>query len=174
MDHFLTHAGRKTPEYQGGFLLDGGVHHIATLRLLLNAADDEVHSVIAQSSLLQEKLPPVDTVHAVLTTRKNVHGTASISFGTEFKSGFDAQVVTTNGSVTLTPTRVEWASRGQEKQVVEFPWNAGVQAEIEAFAKSLAGGGVDPGQSGQEALADLKVIEGILVSGEKGGERRVL
>ena len=150
------------------------MHHVATLRLLLNAAGDELHSLVAQSSLLQEKLFPVDTVHAVLTTRRNVHGTASLSFGTEFKSGFEAQVVTTEGSVTLSPTKVEWVSRGQEKQTVEYPWDAGVQAEIEAFAKSLAGGVVDQRQGGREALADLKVIEGFLVSGEKGGERLVL
>lgn len=172
---YYNTAWRKTPAYQGGFLLDGGVHHVAALRLLLGAAGgDDVASLVAQTALLQEKLAPVDTIHAVLTTRGGVHGTASISFGTEFKSGFEAQVVTTEGSITVSPTKMEWTSRGKEKQTQEFPWNAGVQAEIEAFVKSLPGGVADPRQTGQQALADLKVIEGILKSGEKGGERQVL
>ncbi|KAH6689875.1 hypothetical protein F5X68DRAFT_260444 [Plectosphaerella plurivora] len=165
---------RKTPEYQGGFLLDGGVHFVAALRLLLGAVGDDVHSLVARSSLLQKKLPPVDTLHAVLTTKGSVHGTASISFGTEWKSGFEAQLVTTEGAVTLEPKRVEWRGRGGERQVREFEWDAGVKAEVQSFVDSLEGGVVDERQSGQAALADLKIIEGMLQSGEKGGEARVL
>lgn len=165
---------RKVPEYQGGFLLDGGVHFVAALRLLLGAVGDDVHSLVARSALLQEKLPPVDTLHAVLTTRKSVHGTASISFGTEFKSGFEAQLVTTEGSVTLEPKRVEWVRRGGERETREFAWDAGVRAEIEGFVSSLAGGRVDERQSGAAALADLRVIEGMLLSGANGGEARVI
>ncbi|ROT42049.1 NAD(P)-binding protein [Sodiomyces alkalinus F11] len=173
---YYNTAWRKTPEYQGGFLLDGGVHFIAALRSMLAAAEgEEVTQLTARSALLQPRLPPVDTVYGVLTTRGGVSGTASISFGIEFKAGLQCQVVTTEGSVTMTSSEVTVVRRGggdggaQVVEKTQFGRDSGVKAETEAFAASIARGGVDARQTPLEALKDLQILEGLLESGAAGG-----
>ncbi|KAM0323340.1 hypothetical protein ACHAQA_008933 [Verticillium albo-atrum] len=170
---YFNTAWRKTPEYQGGFLLDGGVHFIAGLRVLLGAAGEDVATVSARTALLQAKLAPVDTVHAVATTDAGALGTMSISFGTEFKAGFEVQVVTTKGSVTMTPVDVKTVRKGEDGKKVEeqkdFARCSGVPAELEAFGASLASGQADGRQNTTQALKDLAILQGLLESGAAEG-----
>ena len=154
-----TFTGRKKPEYQGGFLLDGGVHFVAGLRLLLGAAGDEVKDVVCFADLLLERLGPVDTVHAVATTASGASGTIVMSFGTEHKSGLEIEVVTTNGTVTWNPREVVVAKSGKK-----FESDSGVKSEVAAFGKSLADEKPDPLQTPEEAFADLQMLEGLLES----------
>lgn len=152
--------------------MDGGVHFVAGLRLLLTAVGEEITQLSARTSLLQEKLAPVDTVHALLGTTSGAAGTFTVSFGTEFKAGFRIQVVTTKGSVTVTPTEVSVTMKDQSGNTLDekkdFGFSAGVKPEIEAFGQSLNAGRVDPRQSPMNALKDLEILEGMLKSGEKG------
>jgi predicted dehydrogenase len=50
---------RTIPDYQGGFVLDGGVHSAALLRVVLPAA---ITSLVGYASLNKEWLAPTDTV----------------------------------------------------------------------------------------------------------------
>lgn len=84
---YFETAWRKVPGYQGGFLLDGGVHFTAALRQLLPKHHEL--TVACFSQLLQEHLPPYDTLRAVFqsvpktVTKEDpvVTGTFNISFG---------------------------------------------------------------------------------------------
>lgn len=175
-DNFFNTEWRKVPEYQGGFLLDGGVHFIAGLRYLLGetARKHDISRVSAVTTLLQPKLAPVDTVQSILTTDKGAIGTFCVSFGTEFKSAFEIEVVTTKGNITLAPTAVtstwvEGDAKDKKEDKKEFSFSAGVKPEIVAFAASLGKGVVDPRQSPQQALKDLAILEALLASADKGG-----
>jgi predicted dehydrogenase len=68
-----------------GFLLDGGVHHAAGLRLLLGP-DNPLVFLSAFTVQLQEHLPPVDTISAIANAKDGAVGTISISFGTSYKT----------------------------------------------------------------------------------------
>ncbi|CAK7237607.1 hypothetical protein SBRCBS47491_010041 [Sporothrix bragantina] len=178
-DKFFNTEWRKVPEYQGGFLLDGGVHFVAGLRHMLAATEEkhEIQRVTAATTLLQEKLAPVDTVNAVFVTNHKAVGTFCVSFGMEHKGGFQIEVVTSNGSVTMTPTDVttKWVEGGEKKEDrKEFSFSAGVKPEVAAFAASLPSGQVDPRQKPEEALQDLAVLEAMLTSADKGGEPIIL
>jgi predicted dehydrogenase len=172
--------GRKTPLYQGGFLLDGGVHFVAGLRFLLAAAGQDVKQLACFSGLLDERLIPVDTVHAVALTQDGKSGTIAISFGTEFKSGLEVEIVTTNGAVVWTPTDVKSVakkgdgSEGKVEETKEFPYSSGVTAEVAAFAKAIDVGKVDVAQTPSEALKDLEVLQGLLESGEGGAALKTI
>ncbi len=165
--------GRKTPEYQGGFLLDGGVHSLAGLRLLLAAVSVSSGDlkVACFSALQQPRLLPVDTVRAVASTPSGASGLVSLSFGTEFKGGLEIEIVTTEGRVTWTPTQIRAVRRSR---LAEETWDIerdnGIPAEFEAFARDVEAGATAPNplQTPQEALADLRLLEALLRSGESG------
>lgn len=168
---------RKVPEYQGGFLLDGGVHQAAALRLLLSAAGVRVKGISAQTAQLQEHLPPVDTADAALRLDNGSTGVLSMSFGTTL-TGNELALACEGGTVSLSrdtvTVRAAAGADGKEPApvVVEKPteggWS-GVTVEVRVWAKGLVAGKPDPMQSPEEALADLEIIEAILKSGEQGG-----
>ncbi|KAL0469561.1 NAD-binding Rossmann fold oxidoreductase [Neurospora intermedia] len=159
---------RKVPSYQGGFLLDGGVHFIAGLRLLLSELNQEITHVAGFSALLEERLLPVDTVHAVALTNDGKSGTISISFGTQFKTGLEVEVVTTQGSVYWNPTQIKTKTKEGEK-TEEFEKSTGVKVEMAAFAKAIENGQLEKEQTPEEALKDLEVVQRLLESGEAKG-----
>ncbi|KAK4135119.1 NAD(P)-binding protein [Trichocladium antarcticum] len=163
---------RKNPQYQGGFLLDGGVHFIAGLRVLLAAAGQDIEQIAAFTGLLDARLIPVDTIHAVARTRDGKSGTIAISFGTEFKDDrLEVEVATTNGAVLWRPTDVTTVARsgdGKAETKREFAWDSGVKAEVAAFAHAIEAGEVDARQTPSEALKDLEILQLLLESGASG------
>lgn len=138
------------------------MHYIAGLRLLLGAAGEDVSQVSSLASLLVDRLGPVDTVHGVATTTSGASGTVTMTFGTQHRSGLEIEIVTTNGVVTWNPVHVTVS--GGLKSDADCKYDSGVKAEVAAFAKSLAAKTPDPLQTPEEAFADLKVLEGLLVS----------
>ncbi|KAB5513371.1 hypothetical protein GE09DRAFT_632842 [Coniochaeta sp. 2T2.1] len=158
-DKYFNTEWRKVPGYQGGFLLDGGVHFIAGLRLLLGAAGEEINQVVSFADLLVDRLGPHDTVHAVASTKSGAKGTITISFGTEHKKGLEVEIVTTNGTVNWTQEEVKVSDKSQK-----FEYSSGVKAEVAVFGKSLESKTPDPLQTPEEAFADLQFLEGLLES----------
>ncbi|KAJ4355536.1 uncharacterized protein N0V89_003553 [Didymosphaeria variabile] len=165
---YFETAWRKKPEYQGGFLLDGGVHFIAGTRVVLEGAGVKPVATSAFSTQLQEHLPPVDTVDATVKLSNGASGTMSMSFGTTF-SGSEYVFAAEKGTVTVSRGKVTVVRDGKEESK-EFPEEGnGVKQEIAAWGKALGEGKPDPRQSAEEALRDLQVLEALLQSGEKGG-----
>ncbi|RHZ44870.1 uncharacterized protein CDV56_100796 [Aspergillus thermomutatus] len=151
---------RQTPGYQGGFILDGGVHMVAALRLMLGSRDP-VATISAQSCLQQQHLAPLDTVDAVMKTRSGATGVLSLSYGSEFNDSifeFDCE----GGVVALNFDQL--TVKGES---TELPFDGrGVSREVAVFAATIASGGsVDKRQSPEEALADLEIMEKMLTSG---------
>ena len=153
---YFETAWRKTPSYQGGFLLDGGVHLVAGTRLLLPSANTPVR-LSAYSALLQEHLPPADTLEATWKTKSGVSGSFSVSFGTTF-TGLELAVACEQGTVSATMGKVTVTKDGKD-EVTEFKDDTiGVMPEVKAWAEGLAAGKPNPRQSPEEALADLEIV----------------
>ncbi len=158
---------RQTPEYQGGFLLDGGISFVAGLRSLLGAAGSDITYVAAFTALLKQHLAPVDTVHATVQITNGNNGTFSLSFGAEFGCAFEIQVVTEKGVVTVRPTAVVVTTRENKRgQAHSFESCKGIRQEVAAFAQSIRTGQLDKRGSPEQALKDLKVIQAMLDSSE--------
>ncbi|KAG0645041.1 NADPH-dependent C3-ketoreductase [Hyphodiscus hymeniophilus] len=180
-DKYLETSWRKKPDHQGGFLLDGGVHFIAAMRLMLGESAKPI-SLSAHTSLAQDYLPPVDTINSIWETKSGVSGTFLCSFGTTL-SGNEYTVACEKGSVTVAP-----AAPGVKKLIVregeqkhgkftekEFPDDGnGVKQEVKAWAESLKAGKANPAQSPEQALADLEILEKMLRSGEAHGQTQAL
>jgi predicted dehydrogenase len=155
-DLWIETPWRKTPEYQGGFLLDGGVHFIAGTRLLLGA-DNRPNRISAFSTQLQKHLPPVDTVDAIWRTESGISGTFSISFGTTFR-GSEYIVACEKGTVCVSRGVVVVTVDGKEEREEFADEGSGVKQEVAAWAAGLGKNQMDKEQSPQEALQDLRVV----------------
>lgn len=135
---------------------------------MLASLGQDISQVAGFSHLLEERLQPVDTVHAVALTNEGKSGTIAISFGTQFKSGLEVEVVTTNGSVYWNPTEVKVNTKDGEKTET-FERSSGVKEEMKAFAAAIERGNTEKNQTPEEALRDLEVIQRLLESGEAKG-----
>ncbi|MCJ1314331.1 hypothetical protein MMC25_008012 [Agyrium rufum] len=173
---------RKKPSHQGGFLLDGGVHFVAGLRLLLGS--DSIVRLAAFTNQLREYLPPVDTIDATLKIKSGATGALSVSFGTTM-TGSVWTVGCEGGSVSVSGTTVIGMAKGskvsvsgstitttidgkEEKKSVEDE-RSGVPPEVRKWGEALTAGKENPRQTPEEALADLEVVEKLLRSGEQNG-----
>lgn len=145
--------------------MDGGVHMTAALRLILGPAE-RLSILSAQSQLQQSFLPPVDTVDAVAKTESGVTGVISLSWGSSFNDQI-FEVACEKGVVTL---NFDDVTVNGEKHHVEFD-GKGVEPEVAEFANSILSGKPDSRQSPEQALADLEILEQMLRSGEKDGEK---
>lgn len=166
---------RTTPQYQGGFLLDAGVHFTAATRKLLGG-DNAVESLVAQTALVQEHLPPVDSINAVLKTKSGVVGSFITSVGTTL-GAFEYAVACEQGVVKVEPTKVTTV-RGYGKDAASeekaFEQTTGVSEEVQAWAESLLSGVPNPSQTPEQALGDLELLEKMLTSGDQDGARQKL
>lgn len=156
---------RKKPSYQGGFLLDGGVHFIAATRLLLSSAGSAT-AISAFTAQHQPHLPPVDTVDAVWKLSNGASGTFSNSFAmapavTEYRVVCEGGTVTAGfGTVPFSPAYVTVKRAGEDgEEKEEFPEvGFGVNTEVATWGEKLDKGGADERQSPLEALRDLEIV----------------
>jgi len=163
-------AWRAKPEFQGGFLLDGGVHFTAAIRKLLGD-DNAVQSLSAHTSQTREWLPPVDTVHAVLKTKSGAIGTYVQSTGSS-ASAFGFQLVFEDGSIEAEGRKcVVIRGHGSEakREDKAFEPSSGVMEEVHAWGEALQTGKPNLAQSPEQAIADLELLEQMLNSGEQNG-----
>jgi predicted dehydrogenase len=164
---------RKNPDYQGGFLLDGGVHFIAGLRKILPSP---IAIVSAFTRLNRDYLPPADTVHA---TFQLADGATGIYGNTSAASRFvyDVELMGQEGYILASvayfgESKVELVLKDGTKESQEFKdanKNA-IAEEFRVFAEAISHNREDPNGSPEEALADLAIVESMLTSGDKGGE----
>lgn len=151
------------------------MHFIAATRLLLGDASKPT-GVSAYTALLQEHLPPVDTVNSIWHTKSGISGTFSVSFGIQLWE-HEYFIACEKGSITIAKGReTKVIVRGAEDSGVESSEKdykgeeSGVGQEIAAWAKSILDGRPDPRQSPEEAFADLEILEMMLKSGEASGQ----
>ncbi|KAI0528269.1 hypothetical protein F5B22DRAFT_641240 [Xylaria bambusicola] len=166
---------RTVPEYQGGFLLDGGVHYTAGLRKLLGE-ENAVASVIALTSLISEHLPPKDTINAILQTKTGVLGSFIQSVGTTMQAN-EFHIACENGYVKASPDKVitvRGLGTDAKEEEKTFERSSGVKEEVNAWAEALVSGVSNPEQTPELAIGDLELVEKMLTSGDQDGARQML
>lgn len=148
---------RKTPTHQGGFLLDGGVHFTAALRLLLGSLNP-IAQVSAYTTQLQSYLPPIDTIDAIVKLASGVTGTFSVSFGTTMK-GKHWTVACEKGCLSVSGSTVTMTdAEGNETSIDVEDEGSGVKPEVRAWGEALTEKRQNENQRPEEALADLEVV----------------
>lgn len=172
---YVKTAWRAKPEYQGGFLLDGGVHFTAAIRKLLGP-EHAIDSLIAQTSLVQPYLAPVDSINAVMKTKSGAVGSYIHSCGTTMETR-EYHIACEHGQVKASADKVVTVQgTGKNAKVEEkvFEWTSGVKEEVHAWAESIVSGKPHPDQTPELALGDVELLEKMLKSGDEDGARQKL
>ncbi|KAM0330669.1 hypothetical protein ACHAQA_003621 [Verticillium albo-atrum] len=160
---------RRNPTHQGGYLLDGGVHYMAGLRLLLDTQPgNQIARLSSFTSQVKEYLPPVDTADVIIKTKAGVTGTFQISRGTSL-SADEWTFACENGWIKIENEKVTISRDGKETVETVTNERSGVPPEIRVWGETLVAGKVRPEQEPEAALADLELIELLLRSGENNG-----
>lgn len=132
---YLNTSWRAKPQYQGGMLLDAGVHFTAALRRLLGQ-EHAVESLIAQTSLVQSYLPPVDSVNAVMKTKTGAVGSFNLSTGTTLQA-FEFHIACEGGQVQAEGAKVvtiRGSGESAQKEEKVFDKSSGVKEEVKAVS----------------------------------------
>lgn len=153
--------------------MDGGVHFVAALQILLG--DDKVEKVAAFTAQNLVHLPPVDTLSATARTKAGVVGQLMFSWGTtdrawEFRVGTEGGVVAVGagGVVTITTLDGNVVTKSFAEET------NGVGREVAAFAASIREGRLDEKQKPEAAVNDLELVEKMLKSGENDGQPQTI
>ncbi|KAI0089447.1 oxidoreductase family protein [Irpex rosettiformis] len=176
---------RTVPDYQGGFLLDGGVHTIAALRITLPSP---LSTLSAFASLSQPHLKPQDTINAIVSTSDGAHGLIELTWGAPVPSRVEQAhsgitITGTEGWINIENTALSNGTRGirvsvytvtkdekgrdvgESKEVVEEE-SVGVNVEVARFVEAIDGKDDGYGK-GVDALKDVAFIEAALNSNGK-------
>lgn len=157
---------RKVPEYQGGFLLDGGVHHAAMIRYVSGQEVVETHGFARQ---VAAHLPPLDTVNAGILLSGGGTGTISMSFASTARAT-EFTIVGTKGSFFLTDgpdgfvLKLSLLSGTTREETIR---SKGVELEINAFLEAVRTGKAQSRSGPEEALNDVAIIESLCSGGGK-------
>ncbi|KAJ5149044.1 NAD-binding Rossmann fold oxidoreductase [Penicillium atrosanguineum] len=159
---------RKTPEYQGGFILDGGVHFVALIRYV---SGREITKTVSLCRQTYPHLPPVDTVNAAIQFDDGASGSLSFCFASA-KGKFEFIFVGEQGALTISGVdgkddtqRIVLESLEGKVTVDEEIVGEGIYEEVKAFLGSCAGGTHDEKAGAREAMADIAVVESICSGG---------
>ncbi len=153
---------RRDSSFPGGFILDGGIHHVAALRLILGEIE-EVTAALVQNS---PALPPADTVSATLRFENGVLGAYLATYATGTPWPPLLHIAGELGCLRVQRREVEVVANGETRRLSCAGFN-GVEVELAAFADAirLGRGHRNPPE---EALQDLAVMEAILRAAEAG------
>lgn len=107
-----------------------------------------------------------------MTTANKRKGTFNLSYGSEFRRECQLCIVTTTGAVAVSPSEVRISTndkKAPQNKTFRFPPSSGIRKEVAAFAESIYTNEPNPLGSPEQAYLDLKLLQGMLESGEEEG-----
>jgi predicted dehydrogenase len=151
---------RRSGHFPGGFLMDGGVHHVAVMRMLLG----EIREVSAFTAQMREDLPPADTISAALCFESGLIGAYSATYTTAAFWPPALHVVGEQGAIRVHRGELQ-VTRNGETATVPVTAGKGVERELAAFASAIRQGEVHI-NTPEQGLKDVAVVEAMLRSAE--------
>ncbi|SHH15131.1 Gfo/Idh/MocA family protein [Thermosipho atlanticus] len=144
---------RKTPKHIGGFLSDGGVHHVAAMRLIFG----DIKWVSAITKKHASFLGGPDFLEAVFEFENQVVGNYTVSYAIKSEETFE--VIGTIGKIKLEGNKII-----VNDEIIEVEENMGYKEEFEDFYEIILGVRKNELGSPEEALKDLAFFEAALKS----------
>ena len=149
---------RRAGDFPGGLVLDGGVHHMAVLRLLMG----EISHVAAMTQQLAPDLPPLDTLTATLRFAGGAQGVYTVSYALDGRAPRPVVITGDDGVMSVYRDQIR-IRRGDGEETIDCPKFDGVENEMRAWAAAIRTGAAH-GNTPAAALQDLRVVEALLAS----------
>ncbi|MFW6071714.1 MAG: Gfo/Idh/MocA family protein [Candidatus Bipolaricaulota bacterium] len=158
-NEFARTGWRKEPEHVGGFLSDGGVHHVAGLRRVLG----EIIGVSGYVTKVSDLPGKYDSMTLNLKFKNGVLGNYLVSYGI----GGDKQyrIWGEEGSIEIEDGFVRLID-GEQVETFDVDENDGFLEEFRDFYEVVKGDKTNNLGNPREALMDLAVIEAGIKSAE--------
>lgn len=153
---------RRSGDFQGGFLLDGGVHHVAGMRLALG----EIVQVSAVTQQASPDLPPADTLMATMVFANGCIGTYSVTYAAGVAWSAPLVIAGTQGRISVNRGELE-VVRGDTATLRPVEPVASIDAELAAFAAAIRDGAAHRNTPAQ-GLQDVAVVEAMLRAAATG------
>ncbi|MCJ7615601.1 MAG: Gfo/Idh/MocA family oxidoreductase [Desulfobacterales bacterium] len=153
---------RINHQYKGGFVTDGGIHHVAALRDMFG----EINYGIAFTKSVNPHIGEIDSMSFQFRTDKNMHGVLNTFYSSKgyredciLISGSEGSILVENNKLTLKNERgIELEEAIEESK--------GYQEEFEDFYRGIRFG-EKVRSSFYEGYKDLQVIMGAINSTNK-------
>jgi predicted dehydrogenase len=159
---YFNSIWRNDSSFRGGWILDGGVHHVAALRMILG----EIVEVSASTARISSDFDPGDTLVANLKFASGLLGTYSVSYAAGPSRFSSLSVRGESGTIRLEAQGIE-IIHDKETRTLPSARTFTVDAEFRGFAEAIQTS--KPHRSPpQQALQDLAVVEAMLDSAETG------
>ncbi len=159
---YYASGWRFSGGFPGGMLMDGGVHHIAVMRMLLG----DIAEVSAFTKQVRDDLPPADTLSAVLRFESSLLGTYSVTYATAAPWPPALHIAGEQGTVRVHRGELQVTQNG-ETTTVPVQAGKGVERELAAFATAIRQG-QPRANTPEQGLQDVAIIEAMLRSAETG------
>jgi len=153
---------RRSAQFAGGALMDGGVHHIAALRMIVG----EIAAVSAMTSHVSAAFAMDDTLSATLHFANGALGSYVVTYAVGAPWPGYLYVVGDQGALRVQRGEIE-LTRGQQTEVIKCPKFDGVANELVAFAAAIQTGQPHD-NTPQAGLIDVAVMEAILHAAQRG------
>ncbi|MCB0184783.1 MAG: Gfo/Idh/MocA family oxidoreductase [Caldilineaceae bacterium] len=153
---------RRSTDFFGGTLMDGGVHHAALLRMILG----EISAVSAYTSHTSAHFEGVDTLSATLHFVNGAVGTYLVTYGWGAPWGGELHIVGDQGALRVQRGLIELTRAGKTETITCAKFD-GVELEFAAFADAIHYGQTHR-NTPEEGLRDVAVIEAMVRSAESG------
>ncbi len=155
-------AWRRAGAFAGGPLLDGGVHHIAALRLIVG----DIAAVGAMTAQVAPDAAQADTLSATLHFANGAVGTYLVSYAVGAGWPSYLHVVGESGALRVQRGEIEITRNGSVETINCAKFD-GVDHELTAFAAAIQAGAPHH-NTPAAALRDVAVIEALLRSAVQG------
>ena len=153
---------RRSGDFFGGSLMDGGVHHAALLRMVLG----EITEVTAQTAHISPLFDVDETLSATLRFANGVLGTYFVTYGQGAPWPGDLYITGDDGALRVQRGRIEITRSGQTEVITCAKFD-GVEQDLVAFAAAVQEGKTHR-NTPEEGLRDVAVIEAMLRSAASG------
>ncbi len=156
---YVNTEWRKDPKHIGGFISDGGVHHIAAIRQIMG----DIKSTTAIQKMVRSYLGSIDTLTANFLFENGTIGNYTVSFGLNTENN-PKKVIGTEGEIIIESEKKLVVNNEKGKNTIDLPEENSYRNEFDDFYDVYTNKKENDLGNVFEAAKDLASIEASLLS----------
>ena len=153
---YVNTSWRRDPKHIGGFLSDGGVHHVAGMKEIFGPIKDATGKTKRETDYLGTE----DNLFAIIEFENGVIGVYNASYSTAWGPS-QHQIIGSKGTILWDSDKI-FIINENSKEILKREKEEDYKKEFEDFYQSFINGKFGEKGDPEEALDDLRVIESII------------